>query len=60
MTICNKYNNTLEDFIDSSNIKLSNMPRPIDKRPCNIMSDFENPSTESKLDKNILDKLHWQ
>lgn len=56
IAILNKYKDTLKNFIDSSDIELLNMPRPVDKKLSNVMPGFENLSTEPKLDKNILDK----
>lgn len=56
MTISNKYKNTLEDLIDSSNIEPSNILRLVYKNLRNVMSSFEDPPIESELDKNILAK----
>lgn len=33
------------------------MPKPVEKKPNNIMLDLKNFSTRSKLDKNFLDEL---
>lgn len=60
MAILNRYKDILEDLVDSSDIKPLNMPRLVDKRSCNVMTDFEDPQTEPKLDKNISDKLPRQ
>lgn len=55
MAITNKYKNTLENFVDSSDIEPLIMSRQVDKKICNIMLGCENPPIEPKLDKNILD-----
>lgn len=56
MAIFNIYKNIFEDFVNSSNIELSNMLKPVDKKLRNVMPGFENPPTKSKLDENILNK----
>lgn len=57
MVILNRYTDIFEDLIDSSDIELPNMPKAVDKGMRNVMPSFEDPLTESKLDKNILDGL---
>lgn len=57
MAISNRYKNILENLINSSNIKPSNMLKPVNKRPLNIMPNFKDPPIEHELDKNISDRL---
>ena len=60
MAIFNKYKNTLDDLIDSSNAESPNWPGPIDKGSRNA-SRSENSLTEllekDCLNKNVSDKL---
>lgn len=56
MVIFNRYKDTLGDFVDSSNIKLLNMSRLVDKALCNVMLGFEDLSTKPEWDENILNK----
>lgn len=62
MAIPNKYKNTLDDFIDSSDAEFSDQPKPIDKRSCNV-SRFESSPTRllkgDYLYKDITDKSLW-
>lgn len=55
MAIPNRYKDTFEDLLNSSDIKPPNMPRPVDKKLHNVMLGSENLPTELKLDKNISD-----
>lgn len=56
MVIFNIYKNIFKDFVNSSDIEPSNMPRSVDKKLRNVMLGFKNSPTKPKLDKNILDK----
>ena len=56
MIIFNRYKDTLENLIYSSNIKLLDMPRLVDKGARIVMSSFKDLSTEFELDKNLLDR----
>lgn len=60
LAISNRYKNILEDFVNSLDIKLSNMPKLINKEPYNIILGFENSLTKLKLDKNFLDESQRQ
>lgn len=60
MAILNRYKDTLENLVDSLNIKPPKILKPIDKRPRNIMPSFENLLTEPELIKNILDRSQRQ
>lgn len=60
LVIFNKYKDTFEDFIDSIDIKLTNILKLVYKKLYNIMPDFENSSIEFKLDKNLLNESQWQ
>lgn len=60
MIISNQYKDIFEDLVDSLDIEFSNMSRPVDKGPCNVMPSSEDSLTGDKLDKNILDKSQWQ
>lgn len=57
MTIPNRYKDTLDNFINSSNSKFSDWPRSIDKRSYNILK-FKNSLIgflrENCLNKNVL------
>lgn len=55
IAIANRYKDIFDDLLDSLDIKPLNMPRLVNKRPCNILPNSKNPLTESKLNKNILD-----
>lgn len=52
MAIYNRFNNTLNDFINSSNLKF--LPRPINKKLCNTPISSSNAT--SFLKKNCLNK----
>lgn len=52
----NKYKDTLEDFVDSSDIEPPNMLRPVDKGLRDVMPSSEDPLTKLELDKNISDE----
>lgn len=56
MVIPNRYKDTFNDLIDSSDIKPLNMPRLVNKGLHNVMLSSENPSNRPKLDKNISDR----
>lgn len=60
LTIFNKYKNTFEDFIDSSNIESSDISKTVDKGLHNIMLSSKNHLIEPKLDENLLDGSKWQ
>lgn len=60
MVIPNRYKDTFEDIVDSSDIKPLNMLKLVDKSLYNIMPGFENPQNEHKLNANILDRLQRQ
>lgn len=51
MALLNRYQDTFENLVNSSNIESLNMPKPVYKKLGNIMLDFENLSIERKLDK---------
>lgn len=51
----NRYKDTFEDFIDSLDIELLNIPKLVDKGLYNIMLNSKHLPTKLKLDKNILD-----
>lgn len=53
--IFNRYKDTFEDLVNSSDIKPLNMPRPVDKRLHNIMLGSKDLLIKPKLDENILD-----
>lgn len=50
MAIFNRYKNILKDLVDSSDIELWNILRPVYKGPCNVMPGSENSPTKLKLD----------
>ena len=54
MAILNKYKDTLDDFIDSSDAKSPNRPGLIDKGSCNLPRSESSPT--KLLDRNCLDK----
>lgn len=57
MVILNRYKDILKVFIDSLDIKPSNIASPIDKRSSNVMPGFKNSLTKPKLNKDILNRL---
>ena len=64
ITICNKYNNILNDFINSSDLKSLNWPRSIDKNYINILISRNHLTSfpeEDCLNKNVLvsNKSSW-
>lgn len=57
LEVSNRYKDTLENLIDSSNIKLLNILKSFDQRLHNIMLGSEDSLTDPKLDENILNGL---
>lgn len=60
LAISKKYKNILVSLIDSSDIKYPMKPRLVGRGLCNLMADLDNPLTESKLDKDLLNLLLQQ
>lgn len=56
LTILNRYKNTLEDLIDSSDIKLLAIPRQTDLPSNDIPGSKDNPS-DSKVNDDLLNRL---
>lgn len=57
LIILNRYKNTFKSFIDSLYIELADMPKAVNKGPCNIIPSFKDPSIKFELDENLLNKL---
>lgn len=67
LAILNSFKDTLKDFVNNLDIEPIIISKLVSKRPCNIMTDLENPSNESefdnltkpKLDKDFLNGSCW-